>query len=66
MSSTRSNLSCFNVKTFNGKGSFTLWQRKVKGILIQQGLIKALKGKDENLKNMVDTKWEEFFLDIVG
>ncbi|KAI8536028.1 hypothetical protein RHMOL_Rhmol10G0223500 [Rhododendron molle] len=38
--------SQFSLKQFNGSSSFTLWQRRVKDILVQQGLARVLKGKD--------------------
>ncbi|GFY95706.1 filament-like protein [Actinidia rufa] len=38
--------SQFSLERFNGNSSFTLWQRRVKDILVQQGLAKALKGND--------------------
>ncbi|KAM0983960.1 hypothetical protein TB1_010843 [Malus domestica] len=49
----------FSVKQFNGKGSFTLWQMRVKDVLTQQGLARALKGKDGKPKEMTDDQWEE-------
>ena len=59
MSGTRStNLSGLVVEKFDGKVSFTLWQRRMKDILVQQGLARALKGKDE-LEKMMDDEWEE-------
>ena len=50
--------SQFTVEQFNGKGSFTLWQRRVKDILVQQGLAKALKGK-EKPEGMKADEWED-------
>ncbi|KAM0966633.1 hypothetical protein ACFX2C_022364 [Malus domestica] len=49
----------FSVEKFNGKGSFTLWQIRVKDVLTQQGLARALKGKDGKPKEMTDDQWEE-------
>lgn len=49
----------FSVEKFNGKGSFTLWQMRVKDVLTQQGLARALKGKDGKPQEMTDDQWEE-------
>ncbi|KAM1190803.1 hypothetical protein ACFX1X_011613 [Malus domestica] len=49
----------FSVKQFNRKGSFTLWQMRVKDVLTQQGLARALKGKDGKPKEMTDDQWDE-------
>ena len=49
----------YAIQQFDGKGSFTLWQRRVKDILVQQGLVKALKGKDGKPEGMKDDMWEE-------
>jgi hypothetical protein len=34
----------FNVMKFNGSKNFGLWQRRVKDLLVQQGMVKALYG----------------------
>ena len=57
MSNTRSSLGRFIVKHFDGKGSFTLWERRVKDILVQRGLEKASKEKDRNPEKMIDAEW---------
>ena len=44
---------------FDRKGSFTLWQRRVKDILIQQGLARALKGNDSKPEKMTKEEWED-------
>ena len=49
----------FSVEKFNGKVSFTLWQMRVKDVLTQQGLARALKGKDGKPQEMTDDQWEE-------
>ena len=41
----------------DGKVNFTLWQRRMKDILVQQGLAQV-KEKDD-LEKMMDDKWEE-------
>ncbi|KAL6185808.1 hypothetical protein ACLB2K_041931 [Fragaria x ananassa] len=47
------------VEQFDGKRNFTLWQRRVKDILVQQGLAKPLKGKDAQPEKISDEDWEE-------
>ena len=44
---------------FDMTGNFGLWQRRVKDLLIQEGLVKALYGKTKKLEKMTDDKWEE-------
>ena len=58
--------SQFSVERFNGNSSFTLWQRRVKDILVQQGLAKALKGKDAKPETMKDDDWEELMMKCVS
>jgi len=54
--------SQFKVELFDRKGSFTLWQRRVKDILIQQGLARALKGNDSKPEKMTKEEWEDLEL----
>ena len=35
----------FDVVKFDGSGNCGLWQRRVKDLLVQQGMVKALYGK---------------------
>ena len=35
----------FEMGMFNGKGDFSIWQQKMKGILVQQKVSKAIDGK---------------------
>ncbi|GFZ09851.1 PAM68-like protein [Actinidia rufa] len=58
--------SQFSVERFDGNSSFTLWQRRVKDILVQQGLAKALKGKDAKPETMKDDDWEELMMKCVS
>ena len=37
----------FEVEKFNGKNNFSPWQKRMKDLLIQQGVHKALLGKGE-------------------
>uniref|UniRef100_A0A2N9GCQ1 Integrase catalytic domain-containing protein n=1 Tax=Fagus sylvatica TaxID=28930 RepID=A0A2N9GCQ1_FAGSY len=43
---------------FDGTGNFGLWQRRVKDLLVQQGLVKALYGKTKKPEKMTDDEWE--------
>uniref|UniRef100_A0A2N9IT84 CCHC-type domain-containing protein n=1 Tax=Fagus sylvatica TaxID=28930 RepID=A0A2N9IT84_FAGSY len=54
MSSTK-----YEVGKFCGKGKFSLWQRRMKDLLIQQGVHKALLGKAKKPEKMSDENWEE-------
>ena len=45
-----------NMVKFNGSGNFGLWQRKVKDLLVQQGMVKALYGKQPEGMNNMDWK----------
>uniref|UniRef100_A0A2N9G8B6 CCHC-type domain-containing protein n=1 Tax=Fagus sylvatica TaxID=28930 RepID=A0A2N9G8B6_FAGSY len=44
---------------FDGTGNFGLWQRRLKDLLVQQGLVKALYGKTKKLEKLTDDEWEE-------
>ena len=54
MSSTK-----YDVEKFCGKGKFSLWQRLMKDLLIQQGVHKALLGKEKKPETMKDVEWVE-------
>jgi len=45
MSKIGSSTIKFEVEKFNVKGNFGLWQKRVKALLVQQGLHKTLQGK---------------------
>ncbi|KAH9616744.1 hypothetical protein KSS87_019448 [Heliosperma pusillum] len=47
------------VPKFDGKSSFTLWQRRMKDLLVHLGLAKALKEDDGKTEKMSDDYWEE-------
>jgi hypothetical protein len=51
--------SKFEVENFNGKNSFALWKLKMRDLLVQQGLQKALAGKSKKLASMTDEDWED-------
>ena len=50
-------ISPVNIVKFNGFGNFELWQRRVKDMLVQHGLVKALTGKQPEGTN--DTEWKD-------
>ena len=49
----------YDVEKFCGKGNFSLWQRQMKDLLIQQGVHKALLGKEKKSETMKDVEWVE-------
>uniref|UniRef100_A0A2N9J6C2 CCHC-type domain-containing protein n=1 Tax=Fagus sylvatica TaxID=28930 RepID=A0A2N9J6C2_FAGSY len=51
---------------FDGTGNFGLWQRRVKDLLVQQGLVKALYGKTKKPEKMIDDEWEELDMKAVS
>lgn len=44
---------------FTGKNSFSLWRIKMRAILVQQGLVKALNGKDKLPNSLTDEQKDE-------
>ena len=54
MSSTK-----YDIEKFGGKENFSLWQRWMKAFLIQQGVHKALFGKEKKLETMKNVEWVE-------
>ena len=51
---------------FNGTGNFRLSQRRVKDLLVQQGLVKALYGKAKKPEMIMDDEWEELNMKAVS
>jgi predicted GNAT family acetyltransferase len=49
--------SKFKVARFDGTGNFELWQTRVKDLLAQQGILRAL--DEKKLAKVDDDKWEE-------
>jgi hypothetical protein len=47
----------FDVMKFDGSGNFGLWQRCVKDLLVQQGMVNAL--YEMKLEGMIDIDWKE-------
>ena len=52
MSSTK-----YDVEKFCGKGNFSIWQKQMKDLLIQQGVHKALLGMEKKSETMKDVEW---------
>ncbi|WRX08983.1 Integrase [Theobroma cacao] len=44
----------YEIEKFNGKNDFSLWRVKIRELLVQQGLLKALKGKEHLPSNLSD------------
>ena len=59
MSKIGSSTTKLEVEKFNGKGNFGLWQKRVKTLLVQQGLHKTLQGKSEKPAGTSNENWEE-------
>ena len=55
-----------DVVKFDGTGNFCLWQRRVKDLLVQQGLVKALYGKAKKPEMIMDDEWEELDMKAVS
>jgi hypothetical protein len=51
---------------FDKTGNFGLWQRRVKDLLVQQGLVKALYGKIKKPEKMTGNEWEELNMKAVS
>ena len=49
----------FEVEKFNRKNNFSLWKLKVRDLLVQQGLHKALDGVNKKLASMTSSNWED-------
>ena len=50
-------ISPANIVKFDGSENFGLWQRRVKDVLVQQGLVKALIGKQ--LEGTNEMEWKD-------
>ena len=51
--------SKFEIEKFSGKNNFELWKIKMRDLLVQQGLQKALDGKRKRPVTMSDDDWED-------
>ena len=56
----------FEIKKFNGKENLGLWQKKVKTLLLQQGLHKTLQGKSAKPVSSSNEDWEEMDLKVAS
>ncbi|KAL0355728.1 UNVERIFIED_CONTAM: hypothetical protein Sradi_4019700, partial [Sesamum radiatum] len=54
----------FEVVKFDGTGNFGLWQTRVKDMLAQQGILKAL--RPQKSASMDDEVWEELQQRAIG
>jgi hypothetical protein len=49
----------FHIEKFDGRNNINLWQVRMKALIVQQGLYKALKGKDALPQSLSEDKKEE-------
>jgi len=62
MSKIGSSMTKFEIEKFNGNGNFGLWQKRVKALMVQQGLHKTLQGKSAKPAGTSNEDWEEIDL----
>ncbi|KAK8921738.1 hypothetical protein KSP39_PZI020142 [Platanthera zijinensis] len=55
----------FEISKYDGKIDFGLWQKRIKAVLVQQGLHKALLGKEKSGVKK-DEEWEELDLKVIS
>ena len=55
-----------DVVKFDKIGKFELWQRRLKDLLVQQGLVKVLYGNTKKLEKMIYDEWEELEMKAVS
>ena len=46
------------IEKFDGKKNFSLWQVRMRDVLVQQGTEEALNGKEDKPTGMTDKTWE--------
>ena len=49
----------FEIEKFSGKSNFELWKLKMRDLLVQQELQKALAGKSKKPITMTNEEWED-------
>lgn len=49
----------YEIEKFDGSKSFGLWRTKMRGMLVQQGLVKALMGRSKMPETMSEEEKEE-------
>ena len=59
-------LAKVDIVKFDRIGNFELWQRRLKDLLVQQGLVKVLYGKTKKLEKMTNDEWEELKMKAVS
>ena len=59
MATKVSSATTFEIDKFNGKNDFSLWRVKMRSLLVQQGLWKALKGKNALPTTLSDEEKED-------
>ena len=55
-----------DIVKFDKIGKFELWQRRLKDLLVQQGLVKVLYGNTKKLEKMIYDEWEELEMKAVS
>ena len=51
---------------FDETSNFGLWQRRIKDLLLHQGLVTALYDKTKKLEKMTDDKWKKLNMKAVS
>ena len=49
----------FEIEKFNGKNNFEIWKVKMHDLLVQQGVAKALLGKNKRPPSMTEDDWDQ-------
>ena len=49
----------FEIEKFNGKNNFKIWKVKMHYLLVQQGAVKVLLGKEKQPVSITDDDWDE-------
>ena len=49
----------FEIEKFNGKNNFEIWKVKMHDLLVQQGVAKAMLGKNKRPPSMTEDEWDE-------
>jgi hypothetical protein len=49
----------FEIEKFNGKNNFEIWKVKMHDLLVQQGMVKTLLGKEKQPATITNEDWDE-------
>lgn len=49
----------FEVEKFNGKGNFSMWQRRIKATLVKEELHKVIFDNDKKHVDIIDDAWDD-------